>query len=61
MKFLEDLTPQERAKLYKEKTGEVMPAGLINLGNTCYANSLMQCFNRVKELRDEVDQASTGN
>lgn len=38
-----------------------MPAGLINLGNTCYANSLMQCFNRVKELKDEIAQAPTGN
>ncbi len=61
VKFLEDLSASERARLYKEKTGDVMPAGLINLGNTCYANSLMQCFNRVQELKDEVSQASTGN
>lgn len=37
--FLEDLTPEERAKVLKEKTGEVLPAGLTNLGNTCYMNS----------------------
>lgn len=32
--FLEDLTPEEKAKLFKEKTGKALSAGLVNLGNT---------------------------
>ena len=32
--FSEDLTPEQRAKLFKEKTGKALPAGLVNLGNT---------------------------
>lgn len=32
--FLEDLTPEEKARLFKEKTGKALPAGLVNLGNT---------------------------
>lgn len=32
--FVEDLTPEEKARLFKEKTGKALPAGLVNLGNT---------------------------
>merc|ERR1719311_1622927 len=37
--FEEDLTPEERAKILKEKKVEILPAGIKNLGNTCYMNS----------------------
>jgi ubiquitin carboxyl-terminal hydrolase 14 len=55
--FIEDLTPEERARLLKEKTGEVNTAGLVNLGNTCYMNSVVQNLKKVKELSESVLKA----
>merc|ERR1712013_178695 len=51
-KFIEDMDESELSKAMD------MPAGLQNLGNTCYMNATVQCLKVVPELRDALKRFS---
>jgi len=52
--FIEDL-PEEQRAVHAE------PAGLNNLGNTCYLNSVVQCLRTVPEFRETLQTPNNSN
>ncbi|XP_025109359.1 ubiquitin carboxyl-terminal hydrolase 14-like isoform X1 [Pomacea canaliculata] len=52
--FMEDMSEQQLASALD------MPAGLTNLGNTCYMNATVQCLRAVPELREALKKYSGG-
>ena len=57
--FLEDMTPEERARALNQAQAVVLSPGLENLGNTCYMASTVQILKRVGELKGALNQLKT--
>lgn len=51
--FVEDMTEKEKAVV-----GVTAPPGLVNLGNTCYLNSTLQCIKNMPEIREKISHVT---
>ena len=56
VEFVEDMPPEEQLK-----KGATIPAGLANLGNTCYMNATLQCFRGMDALRSALNRVVPGS
>ena len=56
IKFVEDMTLEEQAL-----KGAIIPAGLVNLGNTCYMNATVECLRYMPELREALTVSQSIN
>lgn len=52
--FVEDMSVSEIAE-----KGAAVPAGLVNLGNTCYMNSVVECMRYIPEFRKSIKDVDT--
>ena len=57
--FLEDMTPEQRARALNQAQAVVLSPGLENLGNTCYMASTVQILKRVNELKAALQNLKT--
>lgn len=54
VQFMEDMPVAQQAAM-----GSFLPAGLVNEGNTCYMNSVLQCIRAVPEVKSALKTVKT--
>eukprot|EP01017_Pseudomicrothorax_dubius_P050128 TRINITY_DN9436_c0_g1_i2.p1 TRINITY_DN9436_c0_g1~~TRINITY_DN9436_c0_g1_i2.p1 ORF type:complete len:448 (-),score=101.49 TRINITY_DN9436_c0_g1_i2:37-1380(-) len=53
--IIPDISYEDHGRIFQQITGEKMPSGLVNFGNSCYMNATLHLFRKISDFRKALE------